>query len=736
MKNDIKILANEERSEKGNLFSFLDLIKKENIGFKEFSIPIFQRNYSWDTENLDDFVNSFDHFFDKITQESNFPEFCDDNQQNTLSKNFFTDKIKPVFFGSIYAVLADNKNKLTLIDGQQRITTLLIFLLAQFFLLNKYEKEIENAINALDDSSIILETHKKLKSNLKRMLFTNIQSEKYDEVFTLKTDNLNDKEIWDELLKIISGNGSNFADQDIDDFDTFEEWMMSCQKKLKNSRNNNISKKCVFSNIFNAFSYAVRYFEKRIERQFNLERWSKKVFAGCGEENFKYLYLVAISMLFIFDICDLFDVGVFCLNSDKSEDISNLFEAINSKGKQLSAFDLLKNEIYQVLLRNNKKNIEDTNLFSQKMKRLEDNITDSYTTSEKSDYLVDLYKSIYIDQIKEKEIMDVEKKGIFKKFRALLNNHDGIYYNDPYKFIAETTKYFETYNEMFPKKLNEYAVDDNAKKMENLLVFKIINILKYKPLKSMMVGAWIAAEKNGSQNVTEERTNICQIFKRMAYLFTYNLKRTAKKANWHDAKFRKLIYRYLKQDQKNIKGLVVELASFEKEKDDEFFKIINNNELFKNTIKKIFEDDKEGYNDFFENSDVAKAILHDVYSKCNHEEKYNILLNFEYDLEHILPQSENTNDSLNGEIYKVGNLMLLTKKTNSANSNKSLKGKLEVMKQINKFTEIVKFDEEIYSNDELSLQHIAEKKDYIDNNDIVRRTERFSEFLMSTFDFK
>jgi hypothetical protein len=84
------------------------------------------------------------------------------------------------------------------------------------------------------------------------------------------------------------------------------------------------------------------------------------------------------------------------------------------------------------------------------------------------------------------------------------------------------------------------------------------------------------------------------------------------------------------------------LADLEKEKDDEFFRIINDNDLFKITISKIFEDDKDADNDIFENSDVAKAILHDAYSQCKHDEKYTRLRPHEYAPQPPCPQSSVT----------------------------------------------------------------------------------------------
>lgn len=70
-----------------------------------YSIPLYQRDYSWKKENISEFIN--DIF-----------EAYDDYQKN--KKNNY-------FFGSIITV-SEDKEKYSLIDGQQRLTTFILFI--------------------------------------------------------------------------------------------------------------------------------------------------------------------------------------------------------------------------------------------------------------------------------------------------------------------------------------------------------------------------------------------------------------------------------------------------------------------------------------------------------------------------------------------------------------------------------------------------------------------------------
>ena len=75
-----------------------------------YSIPIYQRPYSWEEKNIKDFLGSIFDAFKEVNEEK-----CKAN-------------VKPVFFGTIQLDLNKDDNTLDIVDGQQRLTTFLLFL--------------------------------------------------------------------------------------------------------------------------------------------------------------------------------------------------------------------------------------------------------------------------------------------------------------------------------------------------------------------------------------------------------------------------------------------------------------------------------------------------------------------------------------------------------------------------------------------------------------------------------
>jgi len=82
---------------------------KVNEG-KKYSIPIYQRPYSWEEKNIKDFLTSIFDAFKEVNEEK-----CKAN-------------VKPVFFGTIQLDHNKDDNTLDIVDGQQRLTTFLLFL--------------------------------------------------------------------------------------------------------------------------------------------------------------------------------------------------------------------------------------------------------------------------------------------------------------------------------------------------------------------------------------------------------------------------------------------------------------------------------------------------------------------------------------------------------------------------------------------------------------------------------
>jgi len=103
---------------------------KVNEG-ERYRIPIYQRPYSWEEKNIKDFLESI------------FDAFKEVNKKNA----------KPVFFGTIqFDRNKENKNMLDIVDGQQRLTTFLLFL----DVLQRNEKHPKEYI----DCSIVIDSEK------------------------------------------------------------------------------------------------------------------------------------------------------------------------------------------------------------------------------------------------------------------------------------------------------------------------------------------------------------------------------------------------------------------------------------------------------------------------------------------------------------------------------------------------------------------------------------------------
>lgn len=103
------------------------LIKDFFSNNRRYIIPRYQREYSWGTEQLDDFYN------DVI----NNCQFINEGSRNN-----------DYFFGTVMLVgdMIQHKSPLQLVDGQQRITTFTIFLSVLSKLSKNYDEKISNNI--------------------------------------------------------------------------------------------------------------------------------------------------------------------------------------------------------------------------------------------------------------------------------------------------------------------------------------------------------------------------------------------------------------------------------------------------------------------------------------------------------------------------------------------------------------------------------------------------------------
>lgn len=128
---------------------------------ERYSIPIYQRPYSWEEKNIKDFLESIFDAFKEVNKKD-----CKTNA-------------KPVFFGTIQLDLNKDDNTLDIVDGQQRLTTFLLFL----DLLQRNEKHPKEYI----DCSKVIKSEK-LKEVLNDDNIKNTSSKYYENRKLLKKE--------------------------------------------------------------------------------------------------------------------------------------------------------------------------------------------------------------------------------------------------------------------------------------------------------------------------------------------------------------------------------------------------------------------------------------------------------------------------------------------------------------------------------------------------------------------
>lgn len=98
-------------------------------GKKNFCVPVYQRLYSWDEKNIDDFLKS-------------------------IIDGYYSGN--PVFFGTMQFNIVDEKYEI--VDGQQRITTIILFANVLDGLLNEHGKGNNNFNLTINNSKLAMKS--------------------------------------------------------------------------------------------------------------------------------------------------------------------------------------------------------------------------------------------------------------------------------------------------------------------------------------------------------------------------------------------------------------------------------------------------------------------------------------------------------------------------------------------------------------------------------------------------
>lgn len=244
---------------------------------KKYKIPRYQREYSWGKEQLEDFYSDI---VSNIKKESG----CYTPQE--------------YFFGTV--ILVGNMEKpnetIEIIDGQQRITTITIFLSVLSNILYQYDDNLSTLLWKY----IISQDN---NGNLHNVMENETASPYFQKKIQMR--NINSK---------IDKKKDSYNRVDIDDIINIEKELSPETKLIKEAHD---------------------FFKKKLED----DNLSAPIFENSTLSKIDKLKLVRDQLL-----CSTF---VYII-SENVEDVNIIFENINSKGLHLSAIDLIKNEIFSV----------------------------------------------------------------------------------------------------------------------------------------------------------------------------------------------------------------------------------------------------------------------------------------------------------------------------------------------------------------------------------------------------
>ena len=243
----------------------------------KFRIPRYQREYSWGKQQLDDF------YTDIVTHIKK-----EDNEYKT----------QEYFFGTIILVgeKVDNSGGyLEIIDGQQRITTITIFLSVLSNILYQYDTNLSDKLwNYIIGENVDGELYKVMENETASDYFVN-RVQKRDINIEENTSEKSKYQIVDKAK-----------------IKCFEDHLSSESKTIK---------------------YAYDFFMEKL----NDDDLCTEIFKNSEIDTVKKLKCVRDQLL---------NSSIIYISSDDINDVNTIFENINSKGLHLSSIDLIKNEIF------------------------------------------------------------------------------------------------------------------------------------------------------------------------------------------------------------------------------------------------------------------------------------------------------------------------------------------------------------------------------------------------------
>jgi len=188
----------------------------ELLAYKKYKIDFYQREYKWETKHINELLNDLENKFLLNYDETHAP-----NQ---------VAEYKHYFLGSIIVTAKDKD--LYIVDGQQRLTTIMLLLIYLNNLQSKFDKDETVTLNHL----IYSEKHRSMSFNIKgderEKVFEILYKNKEEEKRKLEEDHMETTRNLLERYKDIEENfPESLKDRNVLPF--FIDWLINCVEMVE-----------------------------------------------------------------------------------------------------------------------------------------------------------------------------------------------------------------------------------------------------------------------------------------------------------------------------------------------------------------------------------------------------------------------------------------------------------------------------------------------------------------------
>ncbi len=588
---------------KSNIFEIFNFNKDKELNQDKYldykvNIPPFQRKYSWEKKDIEGLLEELDIIRDQINEGLSFD-------------------INNIYLGHAIFEIKEGKS-IEIIDGQQRLTTfLLLFKILEERYIEANEDKKDNERLNLIRSYLYLDYNVSLEPKFNHQ---DVNKKIINQYVYLNDDFIDTEEIYNCLKN--SKNKTKYTNEKYSD-DWFEEKSSRVKRDILNEyyKRKPSYKKDSYFNIVRNFNLLEDYIEE------------------CKLKDLKTLNEYVNSF-------KKFELSYIVTNT--FEQAYDIFTSLNSKGKPLSDFDLIKSHCINRIINDKDESSEGANKIWRDYIEFS-NISDKEITS-----LFDWY--ILVN--KNDENLDDLKK-VYERVKKFIEN------KDIDKFLKGINKYVVIYNRCI-----EGAFSKNFS--EDLLVQEIED---YDNLVEMLMESSYIASK--------------------PYIFYLIDKMEHNKENIENmidlALWLPVVYVSLFNNRpESLLRLIDKLNEDKKDEIDDKKSFINT--YFKNYVDGVTEEKLIGELSKELSTRVSKYLL--MLAEDNSKASKSKLL----ELEHIFPQKPNRrlredlsknkmfNSYYDEEIYKerlnkLGNLTLLNHKINNTIKNSNVEDKVKEYKK-------------------------------------------------------